>query len=206
MKEYIKQGARILGNYCISLVIFAIFIYPFMSITGENFNKWLPLYCVIIFLFATLIIFSDMKTIAIKEKRPQYDLNPYPLKGLVYGLISIIPLAVITAASALFHFQDGIIDHLKHVAVNVLLGPMYFLIRLLKESPLGYAAALLLIPLIAMLGYLAGHYGVNITEKIRKKKPVQEKGFTKSPWNPTNKTSGTGKKKKKVNKTTTGGN
>lgn len=205
MKEYIKQGLRVLGNYGISLIIFAIFIYPFMSITGESFNKWLPLYCAIIFLFVTLIIFSDMKSVAKKEKRPQYDLKPYPLKGLVYGLISIIPLAVITAASALFHFQDGIADHLKHVAVNVLLGPMYFIIRLLKESPFGYIAALLLIPLIAMLGYLAGYYGINIMEKITRKKPVQEKGFTKSPWNPTNKSSDTGKKKKKVKKTT-GGN
>jgi hypothetical protein len=205
MKEYIKQGARILGNYGITLIIFAIFIYPFLTITGDSFNKLLPLYCVAVFLFVILLIYSDMKGIAKKEKRPQYDLHPYPLKGLIYGLISIIPLAIITGASALFHFQDKIVDHLKHVAVNVLLGPMYFVIRLLKESTFGYAAALLLIPLIAMLGYIAGYYGINITEKIIKKKPVQEKGFTKSPWNPTNKTTNTGKKKKKVNKTT-GGN
>jgi hypothetical protein len=52
-----------------------------------------------------------------------------------------------------------------------------------------------------MLGYLAGYYGLDIFRKIfRKKNEVQERAFTKSPWNPTNSAKkSSGKKKKKTN-------
>ena len=125
-----------------------------------------------------------MKSIAIKEKKPQYNLNPYPLKGLVYGLIGAMPIALIVAVASLISLKGEVALRLREVAINTFLGPLYFLIRWLDESPIGYASAILLLPLIATLGYLAGYYGINITEKIFKKKPVPEKGFTKSPWNP----------------------
>lgn len=201
MKNYVKNGWKVLFNYIITLVIFVIFIYVFMSITQDQFNKWLPLYCIFTFIIFFFLLYTDMQGLAAKEKRPQYDLHPYPLKGLVYGALGAAPIAVITAVASLISLQDDIAQHIKHVIINTLLGPMYFLIRWLDESPAGYIAAVLLIPVIAMLGYLAGYYGFNIMDKIKKKKPEPVKKFTKSPWNPTNTNAkGTGKKKKKTEK------
>lgn len=198
MKDYIRNGAKVLFGYVISLVVFSIFSYIFMSIAGDKFNTYLPYYCFIVFLFAFLLIYSDMKRLATKEIKPQYELSPYPLKGLVYGIIGFSPFILIEIISALIVFQDSVTNHLKHVGVNVLMGPMYFLIRIFSESTLGYILASLLIPLVAMLGYLAGYYNVSPVKFLKKKenKPV-EKGFVKSPWNPTNRPSGSSARKKK---------
>ncbi len=186
MKQYIKTGGKILYDYAMSLIIFVVFLYPFIGLTGENLYTWLPLYCIIVFIFTFILIYADMKALAIKEKKPQYELNPYPLKGLVYGLLAIIPVILIIGMLSLIRFDSSIADRISHLAINTLLGPMYFIIGWMKESILGYAAAILVIPILAMLGYLAGYYGIHIMKTVFKKKTVvQEKEFTKSPWNPT---------------------
>lgn len=198
MKQYLRTGGKILYDYAMSLIIFIVFLYPFIGLAKENLYKWLPLYCIIIFLFTFFLIYSDMKALAIKEKKPQYELKPYPMKGLVYGLVASIPVIIVTGVLSLLHFEDSVVDRIIHIVINTLLGPMYFIIGWMKESVFGYAAAILVIPILAMLGYLAGHFDINILKTIFKKKNVvQEKGFTKSPWNPTVDQKKTGKKKKK---------
>jgi hypothetical protein len=202
--NYIRNGAKVLFNYAMSLIVFIIFLYVFLSITKDNFGKYLPLYSILIFLFMFLIVYSDMEMLGIKEKKPQNNMNPYPLKGLVYGLIGTAPIALMIGVAALINLGD--LERIKHLAINCLLGPMYFFIKWLDESPVGYAAGLLLLPLIAMLGYLAGHYGFNITGKLKKKKVLAGKGFTKSPWNPSNVPAKKTGKKKSGTKKTSGGN
>jgi hypothetical protein len=196
MKNYLKTGGRVLFDYAMSLVVFVIFVYVFMSVTKDNFGKWLPLYCALIFLFLFYILYNEMKTLGIKEKKPQYELNPYPLKGLVYGAIGMVPVALIAGILALLNFEDKYVDRIIHLAINTLLGPMYFVIRWFHEAVVGYAAAILLVPVLTMLGYLAGYHGIQITEKLKKKKVVEQKAFKKSPWNPTSgSVKKTGKKK-----------
>jgi len=198
MKQYIKTGGKILYDYAMSLIIFVVFLYPFIGLAKENLYIWLPFYCIIIFIITFFLIYSDMKALAIKEKKPQYELKSYPLKGLVYGLFSIIPVVLITGVLSLLRFDSVTADRIRHLAINTLLGPMYFIIGWMKESLLGYAAAILVIPVLAMLGYLAGYFGINIMKTVFKKKyQVQEKGFTKSPWNPTAGRKDSAKKKKK---------
>jgi len=198
MKQYIKAGGKILYDYAMSLIIFVVFLYPFIGLAKDNLYTWLPLYCIIVFLFTFLLIYSDMKALAIKEKKPQYELNPYPLKGLVYGLVSIIPVILVTGVLSMLSLDNATADRIRHLVINTLLGPMYFIIGWMKESLLGYAAAILVIPVLAMLGYLAGYYGIYIMKTVfRKKYEVQEKGFTKSPWNPTAGRKDPPKKKKK---------
>lgn len=198
MKRYIKTGGKILYNYSMSLIVFVIFMYPFIALTKDKFYTWLPLYSIIIFILAFYIIYEDMKVLAFKEKRPQYDLNPYPMKGLLYGLFAIIPIVVVAGVLSLLHFESSIVERIIHVAINTLLGPVYFIIGWMKESFIGYAIAILMIPIIAMLGYLAGHYEIDVFKSVfMKKNASQEKKFTKSPWNPTiAKKEKTGKKKR----------
>jgi len=198
MKQYIKAGGKILYDYAMALIVFVVFMYPFLAFTKDKFYTWLPLYSIIIFLFAFYIIYGEMKVLAIKEKRPQYDLHPYPMKGLLYGIFAIIPIATISGTLSLLRLESGIADRIRHVAINTLLGPVYFIIRWMKESFVGYVIAILVIPVLAMLGYLAGYYEIDIYRSVFKKKnTVQEKKFTKSPWNPTiAQNEKTGKKKR----------
>ena len=198
MKNYIRNGARILFDYFVTLIIFVILIYIFLSITKDNFNKLLPIYCIFIFIFAFILIYSEMARLAQKEKKPQYDLKPYPLKGLVYGAVGFLPVAFIEVLSTVIVFKEQFVDHLKHVFINVLMGPLYFIIRFMDEKPLGYALASLVIPVVAMLGYMAGYYGFSTGNLFKKAdNKTTERAFTKSPWNPTNSASGKPAKKKK---------
>lgn len=198
MKQLIKVGARLLYDYAIILIVFIVFLYPFIGLTGESFPKWLPLYSLLLFVLLFLIIYNDMKTLAKKEVKPQYEMNPYPLKGLLHGLISIVPTSIIAFVLSLLHFEDQIADRLRELAIDGLFGPVYFIVAWMNKSIPAYITAILVIPVVAMLGYLAGYYGINIMEKILKKDDtVQEKPFTKSPWNPTLEQKHSGKKKKK---------
>ncbi len=198
MGNYIKNSARILYNYVLSLVLFAVFVYIFLSISGDKFGALLPIYSFVIFLLAFLLIFSETKKLAIKEKKPQYELHPYPFKGFVYGLIGFLPMIVLEVVSVFISFGNEVGDNLKHIAVNSIMGPLFFIIKLFGESVLGYIAASLAIPVVAMLGYMAGYYGINIIKSIRKKDDKPEtRAFEKSPWNPNNKTGASPKKKKR---------
>jgi len=202
MKVYIKNGLRILYDYVIVSVFFAVFLYPFMNLTKDSFNTWLTWYSLLFFLFLFFLVYADMKELAAKEKKPYYEYSHYPLKGLVYGLIGMIPVLLVTGIFTFIHFENDIAERIKHVGINAFLGPLYFMIRWMKEAIPAYFAAILVVAVIAGLGYLAGHFGINITGKIfKKKEQEQQKGFTKSPWNPTLNQDNTKKKKKKSIKT-----
>ncbi len=202
MKQYIKSGAKILYNYTMTLIIFVVFLYPFMTISGKYFSNLLPVYSFVLFVFIGFLTYTDMKELAVMEKKPQYELDPKPWKGFVMGLIAIVPLVIIESVLASLHFGTDTAERIRHLAINGFLGPMYFIIRLFNESIVGYIAAILLLPAIAGLGYLLGYHGINIMKKIKKKEQVQPKAFTKSPWNPSL-NENTPKKKKK--KKTSGG-
>lgn len=196
MKDWIKGGVKVLVGYAIGLLIFVVFIYVFLSITGTSFNAWLPLYSILLFLLTFAIIYSDMKKLAIKEKKPQYELHPFPLKGLVYGLIGFFPIALLETVFALIRFGTEFAERVKHIGINTMMGPLYFIIRFAGESVPGYIAATLVIPVVAMFGYLAGYYGFELGKHFKKTPPPVQKEFKKSPWNPTTKATGAGKGKK----------
>lgn len=197
--NYIKNGLKVLVGYCISLLVFAIFIYVFLSLAKDNTNKLLPYYSLLFFLMVFSIIYVDMKKLAEKEKKPQYDLHPYPLKGLIYGFIGFSPIILIELISVFIVFGDQFADHIKHLAINTLMGPLYFIIRAGSEKPMAYILASLVVPLIALLGYLAGYYGFNIFKYLKKedKNKSSQATFKPSPWNPTNKVSPKPVKKRK---------
>lgn len=202
MKNYIRSSSKVLFGYLSSLIIFVVFLYIFLSFTKERFGDLLPYYSLFVFLLMILIIYNDQKSMAIKEKKPQYDLHPYPMKGLVYGLMGILPVALLVAIAALIKLDDPFAARIRELAINTILGPVFFLIKWMNESVPGYIVAILLIPLISTLGYLAGYYKIEIMSKIIKKKAPPEKGFTKSPWNPSNIPDKSAKKKKTGEKKT----
>lgn len=198
LKNHIKDGLKILGDYATALLIYVVLLYTFIAITGDKFMVWLPLYSFIIFLFMALLIYSDLWRLAAKEKRPQYNMNPYPLKGFVLGLIGIIPLIFVVIFGHFIALEDEAINTVKNSITNgVLLGPLYFVIALLGKTTLSYIAALLLVPLVSMFGYLLGYHGIQLSKKLGLKKDVvYERKQELSPWNPARKHEDEGKKKR----------
>lgn len=189
MKINIKEAARVLIDYLIVLVIFVVFLYSFMSITGESFIEWVPLYSFFMFLVLFLIVYSDFRGMAIKDKKPQYQLDPYPLKGLLLGLLGFLPIVLITAIYPLITLDSETANNIKRLALHTILGPLFFIVKLGGKTVFAYAMALIMIPVLSMLGYLAGFYGFSMRTLFGKNKAVdkktEQKPFKKSPWNPT---------------------
>lgn len=174
--NYIKGGLKVFFGYCISLLMFGVFLYVFISITGDRFSFWLPFYSFLFFLMMFLIIYSDLNKLAMKEKRPQYNLNPYPLKGFIFGLIGFSPFILLELIYPLINLNDDVLERIKHLALNTLLGPLYWVLRIFGSTTGAYIAVSLLVPLIAMLGYLSGHYGFKLKGLFKKDtKPVLKK-------------------------------
>ncbi len=197
MKYFIKKSLKLLIDYLIALVIFGVFLYPVISLAGEKFSFWLPVYSFIIFLILTLIVYSDFKTLALTEKKPQYNLNPYPYKGLLMGITGFIPIFLISIVYLLLSFNDDTVERLKEIVYKAFLGPVYFIIRWGGETSLSYIGALLALPLIAMLGYMAGYYNFKLKKDKKEKLSKVEKAYELSPWNPSAKNTTVKKKKKK---------
>lgn len=203
MKDFIKSSAKVLVDYLISLLIFVVFIYVFISIAGDkHYNTYLPFYCMFIFIMAVFIVYSDMKRLAEKEKKPQYDLHPYPAKGFIYGLVGFSPIILLEIVSVILVLENSFAERIKHLLINTLMGSTYFIIRFAGEAVWGYVLASLAIPVIAFLGYLAGHYGFEIKGKKKQRIAEERATFTKSPWNPTNKANKSNNGKKKISKKT----
>jgi predicted Na+-dependent transporter len=200
MKEYIKGGLKVLSNYVIALIFFVVFLYAFIVIAGENFVNWLHYYSFIMFLLLFAIIYSDFTRLARKEKRPQYNIKTYPLKGLIHGIIGFLPIILIEIIYPFIKFDDEVLIKIKELVLDVILGPVFFVLRIGNKSIISYIAASLVVPVIAMLSYIAGYYGFKLRDYINPKaaETQQRTTFKKSPWNPTlSEPAQKGKKKKK---------
>jgi len=176
--NHIKGGLKVFTDYLVSLLLFLIFLYPFISLTGEGFTKWLPLFSLFIFFLMSLLIYVDMKALAHKEKRPQYTgMHPYPFKGIILGSIGILPIGVVILITSLITLGE-FYEILKPTIIKGVLGPVYFFIPLAGNGAAGYILAGISVPVAAMLGYLAGHFdfelGVKIKE-LKKKLPKVDK-------------------------------
>lgn len=194
--NYIKSALKVLVDYLVSLLLFGIFLYPFMAMTGDNYSNWLPVYSFLMFLVLAALLYSDIRKKAEIEKKPQNDMNPYPLKGLIYGLLGFAPVILIELVLFLVRLPEATLERAKVLLIKTIIGPTYWIARLFGLSAAGYALAFLIVPVIAALAYAAGFYGFRI---LRKKSVTGNKAvFKKSPWNPTVKNEDTGKKTRKA--------
>lgn len=161
LKEYLKGALKVVINYAISLLLFALF---FLTL-----YKYLFVYSIIIFLLMFSIMYSDLWKLAAKEKRPQYNISNYPLKGLVYGCIGFVPFVLIALVIPYIPLELPMadMDRLKHVAVNTVLSPLFWVIKLGGEQTYAYVISYFIVPVISMLGYMAGHYGFELGTFLR---------------------------------------
>ena len=176
MNRYIRNSVRVLVDYGVILLIFVFFLYVFLSITGTHYYAWLPVYSFICFVLLAMMLYADYKKLAVREKRPQYNINPKPIDGLIYGLIGVIPIYILEAVYPFITLANPSLMRIKHVALNVILGPLYYIVRIGGGTVPVYILCVLVIPVLTMLGYMAGLHGFEIMSKIRKKpqKPPQK--------------------------------
>ena len=187
--SFIKKSMRFTYDYVITLIIFGVFLYTFMAIAKENYGTWLPLFSFLVFLILALLVYSDAKSLAFKEKRPQYNINPKPYRGFIAGIIGFIPILLLVGIFlfVLYIFKDMIINgfsssdmgisgeefvgNIRRIGAHTILSPVFWCIKLFGKTVVAYVLACLATPITAGLGYLAGFYGFDIIKRKNPRKP-----------------------------------
>lgn len=178
ISSQIKRGLKIFADYIVALIIFGVFSSVVVSLFKENLETGITVFSVVIFLIMMPVIYTDMRDIAFKEKRPQYNINPPPYKGFLYGVIGTLPILVIQLVYYLVSVPEDFLT-LKRRVLQAFTAPLYWLARLISHDEWAYHVVLLVIPLIAGLGYLAGFYNFYIMKKLKifeKLKKKDQKG------------------------------
>lgn len=182
MKNLIKDSFKVFTSYLLAFLVFSVFLIVVigMTRTTERLYFWLPAYSFVNFLILVSAIYNDIKRLAKIEKRPEYNLNPYPLKGLVIGIIGFLPVALVEAVYPLISFEDPVLIRIAHAALNTVMGPLYFIIRMGRGTTIAYVAASFVVPVLSTLSYLAGYYNIDLGRLIgRKPKDIQESDIQK---------------------------
>lgn len=177
-KEYMKGAGKVLADYGVAFLLFAVLFYIFALITKSAMNKWLSVYSFLMFLLIIPTAHKDMNSQAVKDKRPAYGILPNPLRGLYFGLLAIAPLLLLWAVSRIIVFDQPLYNRLMHVGVNALYGPIYWIVRIGDESVLSYLLAPLSVVLISTASYLEGFHGLDLRTKLfgppKRRQPVRK--------------------------------
>ncbi len=172
MFSVFKQARRVSFDYLIFLIVYVVFLPLVISIAKDNANKWIPLYAFIVSAMLYLVIWTELYEYGRKEKKPMYNLDPSPHKGILIGILGVLPFYILAIAAFLFNqlkaeelnFTPELIDIIN----NAFLSPVYFLIVILGGSTAGYVLGIVSVPVVCYLAYLFGHKG--ITKKGLKKR------------------------------------
>jgi len=176
----IKRGLKVTVDYITTLLLFAIFSSIALSIFEDDLEKGIFIFSIILFLLMVPMIYTGMFDIAVREKRPQYKINPPPYKGFLYGIIGTIPIFLIQLIYYAVNLPEEYLT-LKRRILQAITGPLYWLAKFISHDVWAYHLVLLVIPVIAGLGYLAGHYEfyifrkLGIFNKMQKNKNIKKK-------------------------------
>lgn len=184
----VKDSARLLLIYGVMVLIFAVFLYPVITITKDNLSKWLPIYSIVLFLIMFQLFYRELWMAAVADKRKQTPKAAYPFKGFVLGILGFLPFILLALVYPLISTPEAWAANLKRIILHTLLGPEFFIIKWGGKTVLAYAVAVAAVPLMCGLSYLAGFYGIQLRRLAKKGTDIKGKGspsFKKSPWNPT---------------------
>jgi hypothetical protein len=166
MKEYFSGAFKTFFDYSVVLLGFVLFLYAFLN--------YLWFYSFIFFLLFALVIYADYRALAQREKRKHSNAKAYPIKGFILGLLGFSPYIIALTIypfinlEGVIKLEPEIVNRIKELVLNTLLGILYWFYKLGNESPVSYTLAVLLVPALAGLGYLAGYYGFDFGVFYRK--------------------------------------
>lgn len=168
VSSILKRSLKIITSYIMSLIVFCVFALPAFAIGQNNMPKIMPWISFVVFLLLFFSVYTEMRNFAHKEKRPQYNINPPPYKGLIYGLIGIIPILVMQAVILLISVPADY-EAFRRRVFQLLSGPLYWIAKISGNGIYTYMIALVSIVIIAFLGYLAGYREFFLAALIRNK-------------------------------------
>ncbi len=170
----IKRGLKIFIDYLLALILFTFFSMPVITAAKENTQNAVTYFSVAIFMILFLNIYVDMRNLAFKEKRPQYNINPSCYKGFLYGLIGIVPLFGIQLVLIMIKLPEEFIT-LHRRLYQGFGGPLYWLSRMLGDQPAHYLISFAILIIIAGLGYFAGFRDFYLLNFIRQELGIKKK-------------------------------
>ncbi len=125
---------------------------------------WLSFFTFLILFYG---VYNEMRSLGVKESRPQYNINPSKFKGLLYGTIGVIPILIIQLIALAIRIDEPF-EILKRRIFQLVSGPLYWLARLLGNEIYHYFASLVTIIVMAFLGYFAGYNKFYLTTWLKK--------------------------------------
>lgn len=174
MKDFASKAMKTILDYIIAVAIYFIFFLPFITIFGDNANDWLWLLSLILFLFLARMLFKDYKSMGRKIRNKEKGLRISAFKGFALGLAGITPIVLAGLTYFIVKIETPVVKELVDYGYRkFLFGPVYFIAYLFGEGIAAYAAAILIIPVTTMIGYLFGYY--NFSLKNLKKYKMDEK-------------------------------
>ncbi len=166
MKSYTDASLKVLRNYFVFAVLFVGLLVLVIVLTSDKIRDTvLYIYSSVMFFLAVSSIFMEMNSIGVREKKPEYRVNGYPLKGLVYGVIGFLPVFIIFLIVRQLPLGSPFLNQIRHLALNAILAPTFLLIKLGRESSASYFYASAVVPVTAALGYLLGYLGIEVEMK-----------------------------------------
>ncbi len=170
----IKRSLKICTDYILALILFFLFTMPVISGVKENPQNAITYLSIAIFIMLFYNIYVDMRNIAIKEKRPQYNINPPFYKGFIYGLMGIVPLVAIQIILIMIRLPKDF-ETLHRRLYQGFGGPLYWISRLLGNQAAHYVISFVVLAIIAGIGYFAGFKDFYLLSFIRQKLGIKRK-------------------------------
>jgi hypothetical protein len=170
----IKRSLKVFADYVLALILFFLFTMPVISGVKDNPRNAITYLSIVIFIILFYNIYVDMRNIAFKEKRPQYNINPPFYKGFIYGLMGIIPLVAIQIILIMIKVPKEF-ETLHRRLYQGFGGPLYWISRLLGDQSVHYVISFTVLAFIAGAGYFAGFKDFYLLNFIRQKLGIKRK-------------------------------
>ncbi len=174
IQSQIKRSLKICTDYALALILFFLFTMPVISGAKENTQNAMTYLSIGVFIILFYTVYIDMRNMAFKEKRPQYNINPPFYKGFLYGLMGIIPLVVIQIILIIIKVPTEY-ETLHRRLYQGFGGPLYWLSRIFGDQPIHYVISFAVLAIIAGVGYFAGFKDFYLLSFIRQKLGIKSK-------------------------------
>jgi hypothetical protein len=165
-KTFAKHAVKIFTDYLAILFVFVIFSYPIISMSGDKPGLLVRWVSGFLFLLLFALIYKDLQEVAIRERRPQYGINPKPWRGLLLGLAGLVPVWLTQGVIAVLPLADA--ETLRSRLLQAVSVPIYWLAAILGGAAWLYPVLLLLAALMSFAGYTAGLADFFLMQKIYK--------------------------------------
>ncbi len=165
-KTFSKHAVKVFTDYLAILFVFVIFSYPIISMSGDKPGPLVRWVSGFLFLLLFALIYKDLQEVAVRERRPQYGINPKPWRGLLLGLAGLVPVWLTQGVIAVLPLADS--ETLRSRLLQAVSVPIYWLAAILGGAAWLYPVLLLLAALMAFAGYAAGLADFFLMQKIYK--------------------------------------